>query len=187
MFDNFLCVNEHISVYRSWSISIDFINYSTMTVAHDRKIKSLKKDIAMSALDTAYRVDFALNRVSNLKVVKNRRVLPVLICGMMAIGLHSTTDGRPLQAAADTPRVVSESLSRSAPPALSSPFTAQSHGPHVGIDARQETALAVLIVLAVATARANRERTREARQQPGDARLPSRLGSKQTVDAGGVQ
>ncbi|HUF44612.1 MAG TPA: hypothetical protein VMN43_04665 [Aestuariivirgaceae bacterium] len=187
MFDNFLCVNEHISDYGSWRILIDFINRATIGVEHDRRIKPLKKDIAMSALDTAHDVDSALNKVLTADVVKIRRVLPVLICGMMTIGLHSTTDGRPLQAAADTPLAASASLSRSEPPALSSPFTAQSHGPHVGIDARQETALAVLIVLAVATARANRERAREARQQSGDARLPSRLGSKQTVDAGGVQ
>jgi hypothetical protein len=141
----------------------------------------------MSASDTAYGVDSALNRVSDLKVVFVRRLLPVLICGMMAVGLHSTTAGGPLQAAAEAPQVTGATLSRSEPPAQSSRLAANSHGPHVGVDARQETALAVLLFLAVATERANRERTREARQQPGEARLPSRLGSKQTVDAGGVQ
>jgi len=123
----------------------------------------------MSTPATVYQVDSTLIRFVRL-------VLPVLICGLVAVALYATSTGRPQQAAADTPQVAGAATGSSEQSFSPPPSTAR--GRAIGDDARQETALTVLLLLAAANARA--------RHAP-EASLRNRLGSRQDLDIGRVQ
>ena len=122
----------------------------------------------MSTPATMYQVDSALIRFVRL-------VLPLLICGLVAVALYAAGTGRPQQAAADTPQVAG-AASSSEQPVSPTPSTARGHA--IGDDARQEAALTVMLLLAAANARA--------RHAP-EASLRNRLGSRQDLDIGRVQ
>lgn len=101
-----------------------------------------------------------------------RVMLPVVICGIVGYALHASVSAGPQQAAANTPRVASAAVT-SEMADMPQAFVVQSHGSFPGNDARQDAALAVLLVLAVAT-RSDGERGNGARQQRYEVGLPGR-------------
>ena len=122
----------------------------------------------MSTPATMYQVDSCLIRLVRL-------VLPLLICGLVALALIATSTGLSQRAAADA-HEAGAATGSSEQPVLPPPSPVRVLA--IGDDARQETALTVLLLLAAANARARRV---------SEARLPDRFGSRHTVDAGRVQ
>jgi hypothetical protein len=140
----------------------------------------------MSASDTVYRAEPDPGGVSALKRVTVRLALAIVICGIIALGLHTTIAGG-LKLAADQPRLASvttDAASDEAEPAAPSRlFTAPAHGP---ADARHEAAAAMLLLL-VATAQSRRARGDDAQRQAAAAKQKGRPVSNQTADAGQVR
>lgn len=130
----------------------------------------------MSALHTLYHAEDAQNAVQSGKRSVVRMVLPVMVCGSIAIGLHSSINASLQQAAADISQVASAAPDEQ--PTLTRRSTVQRGEP--AAHASHEAA-AMMLLLAVAT-RAHRQRADDA-QQHREVRQGG-FGGKQTADAG---
>lgn len=131
----------------------------------------------MSVPESVNRVMSGPFVVSTLKWMPVRLVLPIVICGTIAVGLQTTIAGGPELAAADlpqleslTPDVISDEAAPVVPPR-------QSSAPAGPGDARHEAAAAMLLLL-VATAK--KRDGGKAQRQAAKADLTVR----QTADAG---
>ena len=131
----------------------------------------------MSAPESVNRVVSGPFDVSTLKWLSVRLVLPIVICGTIAVALQTTIAAGPKLAAADLPRlasltpdVTSDEAAPAAPPRQSA---VPSHGPG---DTRHQAAAAMLLLL-VATAK--KRDGGEAQRQAAKADLTVR----QTADA----
>lgn len=137
----------------------------------------------MSAPESVNRVVSGPLDVSTLKWISVRLVLPIVICGTIAVALQTTIAKGPKLAAADlpqlaslTPDMTSGEATPAAPPRQSAlPSHSSSHGPG---DARHQAAAAMLLLL-VASAKSNRDGG-EAQLQAAEAERPVR---RQTADA----
>jgi hypothetical protein len=133
----------------------------------------------MSAPESVNRLASGPFGVSTLKWISVRLVLPIVICGTIAVGLQTTIAGGPKLAAADLPQLASltpEVTSEEAAPVATKQSALPSQGPG---DARHQAAAAMLLLL-VATAKSKRDGG-EAQRQAAEADLPV---SRQTADAG---
>ena len=138
----------------------------------------------MSAPDSVYQAETGPSEVfpsavSTLKWISVRLVLPIVICGTIAIGLQTTIAGSPKLAAADLPQLASLTPnvnSDEAAPVASSRQSALASRAATGIrghgDARHQAAAAMLLLL-VATAR--KRDGGEAQRQAAAADLPVSL------------
>jgi hypothetical protein len=156
---------------------IDFVIPVTRGKAHDRRYQiNEKKDIAMSAPDRVYLTEPGPGAVSTLKLISVRLVLPIVICGTIAVALQTTIAGGPKLTAADLPQLASltpDVTSDEAAPAAAPRQSAAPTGPG---DVRHQAAAAMLLLL-VATAK--KRDGGEAQRQAAAADLPVR----QTADA----
>ncbi|HUE46716.1 MAG TPA: hypothetical protein VMO81_10720 [Aestuariivirgaceae bacterium] len=135
----------------------------------------------MSASDSVYQAEPGSGAVSTLKWISVRLVLPIVICGTIAVALQSTIAGGPKLAAADQPQLADLTPDVTSEPApVASP--GQSAAPAGPGNARHEAAAAMLLLL-VATAKSKRDGG-EAQRQAAAADLPV---SRQTADASQVR
>lgn len=137
----------------------------------------------MSAPDSVYLTEPGQGAVSTLKWLSVHVVLPIVICGTIAVALQTTVAGGPKLAAADLPQLASLTpdlaSGEAQPVAPPKQFALPSHGAG---DARHQAAAAMLLLL-VATAKSKRHGG-EAQRQTAAADLPVR---RQTADAGQIR
>ena len=181
-------VNEHVTNYAIRNKLSDFVIPATRAMAHDRQHRiNQGKDIAMSAPDSVYQAEtgprsVSPSAVSTLKWISARLVLPIVICGTIAVALQTTIAGGLKLAAADLPQLASltteVSSDEPAPVAPPRQSALPSHGPG---DARHQAAAAMLLLL-VATAK--KRDGGEAQRRTARADL---LPVRQTADAGLVR
>ena len=134
----------------------------------------------MSAPESVNRVVSDPFDVSTLKWISVRLILPIVICGTMAVGLQATVAGGPKLAAADLPKLADLTPDVTTEPAAAA--LGQFDAPAGPGDARHEAAAAMLLLL-VATARSKRV-DGEAQRGASAADLPV---SRQTADAGQIR
>jgi hypothetical protein len=150
--------------------------------AHDQRYRlTTGKDKAMSVHASVNRVVSGTFDVSTLKWISVRLVLPIVICGTIAVGLQTTIAGGPRLAAADLPQLASLTPESSADEAGPVAPPRQSAAPAGPGDARHQAAATMLLLL-VATAR--KRGGGEAQNQAAGAERPI---SRQTADAGSLR
>jgi hypothetical protein len=137
----------------------------------------------MSAPDNVYRAEPGPSAIPTLKWISVRLVLPIVICGTIAVALQTTIAEGPKLAAADLPQLASLTPNMTSDEAAPMAPPRQSAAPAGPGDARHEAATAMLLLL-VATARTKRERGEDAQRQAAAVERPV---SRQTADAGQVR